>query len=486
MRLKHPRIKNSLSRLTKYETILVLVFVLTLPLSNPWIRGDGVGYYAFGRAILIEHRLDFTKDWLNANESFRMGRMDTEGRILSNQYTVTGHLDNHFSVGPAILWSPFLLVAHMCVLAYDRVGGHIAADGYSRPYRMAMALGTAVYGFLALLISFGLARKFVAERWALLATLGIWWASSLPVYMYFNPSWSHAHSAFAVALFLWYWIGTRHSRTRTQWIILGALGGLMIDVYYINVVLLLLPLLESFSSYWTALRRTPYQPAGRLFFDNVVFSCMLFVTVLPTLVIKRIIYGNSSTFGYEGLWDWTSPAILKVCFSSDHGLFSWTPILILSVVGLFLLRKYDRNLSAYSIVVCAAFLYVIGCYHNWDGLSSFGNRFFISLTPLFVLGLATFFDVLVRGWQGRRAAILATSATAVLILWNLGLIYQWGTHLIPVRGGISWRAAAYNQVAVVPAQAARTLKNYMTGRRQLLERIELEDVNQIKSSHTSP
>jgi hypothetical protein len=61
-------------------------------------------------------------------------------------------------------------------------------------------LGTAFYGFLGLLLSYSLARKYVAAHWAFLATLGIWGASSVPVYMYFNPAWSHAQSAFAVAL----------------------------------------------------------------------------------------------------------------------------------------------------------------------------------------------------------------------------------------------------------------------------------------------
>src|SRR5580658_8273341 len=55
---------NRLARFTKYEKLLVFLFLLTLPLSNPWVRGDGVGYYAFARSLLIEHRLDFTKGWL--------------------------------------------------------------------------------------------------------------------------------------------------------------------------------------------------------------------------------------------------------------------------------------------------------------------------------------------------------------------------------------------------------------------------------------
>ena len=70
------------------------MFVLTLPLSNPWVRGDGVGYYAYVRSLLIEKHLDFEKDWEHGNESFVMGRLDSNGHVLASQYTSTGHIAN--------------------------------------------------------------------------------------------------------------------------------------------------------------------------------------------------------------------------------------------------------------------------------------------------------------------------------------------------------------------------------------------------------
>lgn len=471
-------------RPTAYARALIILFVLTLPLCNPWVRGDGVGYYAFARSLLIEHRLDFTNDWYQANTSFRMDRINEDGQIVPQQYTVTGHLSNHFSVGPAILWSPFLVVAHLGVLLYDHMGGHVAADGYSMPYILAMAFATALYGFVALVISFRLAREYLPERWCFLATLGIWFGSSLPVYMYFNPSWSHAHSAFAVAVFLLYWNLTRAARTWGQWVVLGALGGLMINVYYVTAVLFLLPLLESLAGYRAAIRGVASERMGRLFLKNAVFAATLLVAFLPTLITKKIIYGSYLDFGYTERWVWNSPAFFKVCFSADHGLFSWHPILILAVAGLFFLRRNGRALGLYLAGVFAAMLYTIGCYQNWDGLASFGNRFFTSLTPLFILGLAALFDWLSRAWQERRAAVVASAATAVFIMWNLGLIFQWGTHLIPARGPISWREAAYNQVAVVPVQAAHSVKNYFWHRRRMMNRIEEEDVKQLNSQPT--
>jgi len=470
----------------KYERILVLIFVLTLPLANPWVRGDGVGYYAYARALLIERRLDFQRDWLDANPSFRMGRVDDQNHILPTQFTATGHLNNHFSIGPAILWFPFLLAAHAAVKINHIFGGHTPADGFSFPYVFAMAIGTAIYGFLGILLSFQLAKKYLPARCAFLGTLGIWFASSLPVYMYFNPSWAHAHSAFTVALFFWYWDRTREDRTWAQWLVLGLISGLMIDVYYICAVLLVAPLLESLAGYWQGFQSRQMHCVRRLFLQNVGFVLTIFLVFVPTLITKKILYGSYVDFGYGPLWTFTSPNLLKVCFASEHGLFSWTPIILLAVIGLVLFQKHDRALSLYSALAFVTYVYTIGCYQDWAGISSFGNRFFVSLTPLFVLGLASMFDWFAAIFHGRRAEILAASTTAFLIMWNMGLIFQWGTHLIPARGPISWREVSYNQFVVVPVQVAGTLKNYMTRRKRLMDYIEREDIQQLKKSNERP
>ncbi|HTV60779.1 MAG TPA: glycosyltransferase family 39 protein [Verrucomicrobiae bacterium] len=473
-----------LSRTSRSEKALFLIFVLSLPLANPWVRGDGVGYYAYARALLIEHRLDFTKDWQHGNESFTMGRIGADGRIDPQEFTKTGHISNNWTIGPALLWLPFLAVTHAGVLAADAMGAHVAADGFSWPYIEVMALTTALYGFLGLWISFRLARGYFSEAWALLATVGIWWASSLPVYMYFNPSWSHAHSAFVAALLLWYWHRTRKERTWKQWIVLGLISGLAVDIYYINGVLLLVPLLEAISKYGKLWRlNAGWMAAGRLFAKHVLYLGSFGVALLPTLISLDVIYGSPFSTGYPtvGSWSWHAPAFLSVLFSSDHGLLSWTPILGIALIGLAAFSRSDRAFAAYLAVSVAAFFAVVALHPDWDGLSSFGNRFFISLTPIFILGLAAFFEWLSRIWREDRVLRAGVAATALLIVWNQGLIFQWGTHLIPARGPISFRQAAYNQVAVVPVEVASTVKRYFLRRHQLMNRIENEDVHQLKS-----
>jgi hypothetical protein len=470
-------------RLDRYQLWLIILFVLSLAFVNPWIHGDGVGYYAYARALLIEHRLDFRKDWLHANQSFVMGREDLNGHLLHSQFTRTGHLRNLWTVGPSMLWAPFLLVAHAGVLAADHLGAHIPPDGFSKPYRTAMALATAFYGFLGLWISFTLARKYFDEKWAFLATLGIWFGSSLPVYMYFNPSWSHALSAFVVALFIGYWHRTRKDRSFSQWLLLGLISGLMVDVYYPNGALLLLPLIEAVRQYASAFKSTPDRGVGRVLAFHVLYSAALLTALLPTLISRHAIFGAFLQTGYYSahLWNWSSPSFWSVLFSSDHGLLTWTPILIFALLGLVFLRRADRPFASKLIVCCVAFYLLIAFYPDWDGLSSFGNRFFISLTPIFILGLAALFERLARAWSARAAWLLAAAATAILILWNFGMMYQWGMHLIPVRGPISWREATYNQFAVVPKDATRTLERYLERRGELMRYIEEKDVKQLES-----
>ena len=63
-------------RSRRYTRILLILFLCTLPLVNPIVHGDGVGYYAYVRAPLIQHNLRFEEDWRRANESFRQAHVD--------------------------------------------------------------------------------------------------------------------------------------------------------------------------------------------------------------------------------------------------------------------------------------------------------------------------------------------------------------------------------------------------------------------------
>jgi len=162
-------------------------------------------------------------------------------------------------------------------------------------------------------------------------------------------------------------------------------------------------------------------------------------------------------------------------------LFSWTPVLILAAAGLPFLIKRDALLGAGSLLTFLAFFYFIASYPDWDGLSSFGNRFFVSLTPIFILGLAALLSSF-SSWLGkaRQAVAVACPVLALLIAWNVGFIFQWGTHMVPARGEIAWSSMVHNQFVEVPQRITHSLGTYFMRRGEMMRRIEQEDIQQQK------
>jgi hypothetical protein len=172
-----------------------------------------------------------------------------------------------------------------------------------------------------------------------------------------------------------------------------------------------------------------------------------------------------------------------VLLSSNHGLLSWTPILLFAVIGLFAFWRSVPRVGATFLLAALAFYYFIASYPDWAGISSYGNRFFVSLTPLFILGLAVFMDRFTRLFRTRRAALAAACVfLAAFLFWNAGLMFQWGTHLIPTRGPISFSEVIRNQFLVVPRQLTAQLEKYLFRRKDMMRQIEQRDVEQLKQT----
>ena len=272
-----------------------------------------------------------------------------------------------------------------------------------------------------------------------------------------------------------------------QWVILGVVCGLMLEVYYANLMIVSILAVEAITQYGDALRMASRNPplVAKLLARHLLFGATVLVVMLPTFVSRWVVYGGPFETGYLSIRNflWGSPALFDVLFSSDHGLLAWTPILFLSFVGLVLFAVRSRQPGLAFLVAALAYYLFFAVYPDWDGISSYGNRFFVSLTPLFVLGLAVTLERAVTHFrQPRTAQAIASVILFFFVVWNLGLIYQWGTHLVPARGPISFRRAAYNQVAVVPRKLFSHLQNYFLRRGALMQQIERGDQEQMNDT----
>jgi len=86
-----------------------------------------------------------------------------------------------------------------------------------------------------------------------------------------------------------------------------------------------------------------------------------------------------------------------------------------------------------------------------------------------------------------RWAFVSTVALLLLfVLWNVGLIFQWGAHLIPPRGPISFSEVAHNQVFVVQRELSADIRRYFFKRTNLIQQIEQRDIQQLEKNPPPP
>ena len=210
------------------------------------------------------------------------------------------------------------------------------------------------------------------------------------------------------------------------------------------------------------------------------------VALIPHLAIKWIIHGSpwDSGYGDAARFFWDSPRLWQVGFASEHGMFLWTPVLLLAVAGLALLWGRDRFLAGTLMLTFVVFYYAVASYQNWHGQSAFGSRFFVSFTPVFVLGLAMFLKESENFFSRLSIAYHPLSVLsvflAILILWNIGFMFEWGANLVPNRGPVDFAVVARNQITVVPHRAPGFILRYLTGREQVAREVERQDLIELK------
>jgi hypothetical protein len=138
---------------------------------------------------------------------------------------------------------------------------------------------------------------------------------------------------------------------------------------------------------------------------------------------------------------WDDPFLSAVLFSSRHGLFSWSPILLAAAIGFAgFVRAHPRRglpLAAVALLVW----YVNGTVADWWGGGSYGARRFDSALPILALGLGTailYLADLVR----RHPRAVTAIAVAATIGANALLMEQYRKGRIPVDDTLSWQSAA--------------------------------------------
>jgi len=168
-----------------------------------------------------------------------------------------------------------------------------------------------------------------------------------------------------------------------------------------------------------------------------------------TLVARKMTYG--------------SPHFLQVLVDPGHGLFFWSPLLLVAAVGLGLALRSRKPLPWLLALALLLQVWINGSVESWSVAGAFGARRFVSSTPCFAVGLATLLALA----GSRRRRLGSGALLLVFVWWNVSLMVQFGLRLMD-RQRLEWPKVAVNQLIEVPAEAGRALRLFFTDRERLV------------------
>jgi len=321
--------------------------------------------------------------------------------------------------GVLVLLAPFYLLAHGVALTARAVGLDVAANGETEPYRNALRLGAAAYGLLAALFAQRAAARFVRPLLAAVCAAGFWLASTLYHYTLAEPVMAHAPGAAASSLLLLLWLRAREAPERgRRWVAVALVGGLLVTIQRYDAYLLLPALVSGTALVWSRWSRG--DPEGRrrtalaVAAAGAAFGLAALPLVVLTLASPDRFLLSPEIIRTQMLTDWARPHIGPLLFSSNGGLFAWTPLAVPAVMGLVLLVRRDRKVGLALLATLALGVYVLASNPTWSAGLSFGARRFTEAYPLLVLGLCVAADALLR-----RPWALGLSALALFVAQNV-------------------------------------------------------------------
>lgn len=387
------------------------IIVATIAVTRGWqtensalrtnlIESDGIGYYMHLPSIFISHNLS-----------------DQE---VDNRYIFehNGRAVNKYYAGTALLMSPFFFGATLINSLNNQ-----PLSPYSGGFQLAIAIAGLFYFFIGVYALFQLMRAMLlSEKSIFISLFAVVFGTNLLVYAVYHPSFSHVYSFACNSLFLLFTYKLLKKPNNRMLILAFAVLGLSLVIRPINIlIVLIVPFL--------GVKKEELQHFVKYMFSHyrwLLIGMVLLCIVLPQLIIWKIQSGSWLLNGYknEGFY-FMNPQISNFLFSFRKGLFIYTPILILCILGALMFAQ-TRIQKIFFALFILSFFYLSAAWWNWYYGPSFGQRVVVDFMSVMALGLA----FLIQRMNKLKHLVITISVLVVLTIVNLIQSYQYTQNIL--------------------------------------------------------
>ncbi len=408
--------------LNRYYIPLIFVLLLMYSAKINWsngqwenvIQADAKGYYAYLPALLIYEDLNF-----GFYEKVEVENAYDPNLIYDYRAYYDSRCINKYYVGESILLFPFFATSHF-------ISNYIGypTDGYSRLYIISVTIAVLLYlviGLVALrrtLFLFG-----VNEFNTLIVISTFVFGTNLFYYSIGEVGMSHVYSFSMISVFV-YQVSKYFQEFNTKHIIYGAFFlGLIILIRPINaIVILSIPFLSQNTNNLIEGSKKYF-----LRWKNFVLSGVIVMLILSIqLIIYKLQTGSFFVYSYgdEG-FNFGSPQIINFLFSYKKGLFLYTPICLISLLGFaFILRNKFKFITLLSFLFLV--VYILSSWWMWYYGGSFSSRVMVDFLPFFAILLG----LLLQGISKTYLRRICFTVCFLLIMLNQIQTLQYRYYII--------------------------------------------------------
>lgn len=365
--------------------------------------GDALGYYMYLPATFI----------YGNHGQYQQLPLDKEIEPGIHHYTADmnnlipkspkGFTVNQYTYGTAAFEFPFFITAHL----FEKITGR-KANGFSSSYENAIRFAGVFYLLAGLLLLLKSLQEFVTRNIAIVISCFILIGTNLFWFSFYQSGMAHVLLFFLYAALLYFTIQVHKRQKLVYFIAIGLTAGFITVTRPSDILCLLIPICYGVYNRSTLLQKTQLLKQNAL---NVFITAVYFLLPFVPQLIYWKQYGGSFFYdSYAGQsFDFLHPKIIAGVFGFKNGWLAYTPLMILSLCGLFLYKKF-KPISLSIFLILPVYMYVIYSWWSYNYINGFGSRPMIHLYPLLAIPLAVLLQAAVS-----KSKAAATGLFAVVV-----------------------------------------------------------------------
>jgi hypothetical protein len=372
------------------------IFLAHLAYTKTALYSDTRFYYSYTMSWVKDHDIRLNSELLTL----------TGTEPLTNSQ---GLAVNTFWPGVSVFWIPAYWLADNFVNIVNIFGDFMDDSGLSLVYQIPLAATSIFFATFGLYLIYSILKDYFSKKISLLATITLFSTTNLLFYIAVEPLTSHAISFFTTALFVYYF--TKHKNDKNYYLILGFLAGVSGLVRVLNSFLIIIPSIQIIRNR-LKLNYTKATSDGLKLL--LALTAGYLIGFFPQIYVWKLFFNEfilGPSWGYG--FDFKNPHIIHVLFNSQNGLFTLTPIILFSIMGMILFWKRKKELAFYGLLYFLIQLFLISSWAVYTQAGSYSIRMLVNTYPLLSFGLAEIVDKY-KNQFGENKTIITISFLSVL------------------------------------------------------------------------